>query len=71
MKAKDEKIILESFLPTQLNEAQTLTAVMAAISTVDAISLKDMGKIMGWLKAEHGTSINMKLASDTVKEILQ
>ena len=71
MKAKDEKIILESFLPTQLDEAQTLTAVMAAISTVDAISLKDMGKIMGWLKAEHGTSINMKLASDTVKEILQ
>lgn len=71
MKAKDEKIILESFLPTQLDEAQTLTAVMAAISTVDAISLKDIGKIMGWLKAEHGTSINMKLASDTVKEILK
>lgn len=70
MKAKDEKIILESFLPTQLNEAQTLTAVMAAISTVDAISLKDMGKIMGWLKAEHGTSINMKLASDIVKQVL-
>jgi len=70
MKAKDEKIILESFLPTQLDYHETTDAVTKALISVGATSPREIGKVMKELKDKHGTSINMKLASGLVKKLL-
>jgi len=67
--AKREKEILESFLPAQLNEGNTVFAIRTACTKVGATSMRDMGKIMKELKDQHGTSINMKLASDLIKKM--
>ena len=44
--------VIEEFLPRQLNEDEVETAVSKAISSTGADGIRDMGKVMGALKAE-------------------
>lgn len=60
--------VLEGFLPKQMDEKETFKIVEQAIKTTNPSSIKDMGKVMGYLKKEHGSSIDMKLAGTFVKE---
>jgi hypothetical protein len=46
-----EIAVIEEFLPKPLSEAEVEKAVAAAISEVDAGSIRDMGKVMAVLKS--------------------
>ena len=63
-----ELSVIEEFLPRTLDEAETKAAIEEAKADTGAQSIKDMGKVMGELKAKHGASLDMTLASRLVKE---
>ena len=65
-----ELVIIEEFLPQMMDEAATKAAIEAIKADVGAESIKDMGKVMGQLKARHGTELDMGLASGLVKAAL-
>jgi uncharacterized protein len=65
-----EIAVIESFLPTQLSDAET-TALIEGIKTeVGAESVKDMGKVMALLKERHASALDMSKASALVKAAL-
>ena len=45
--------VIEDFLPRQLDEAETEAAIDAAIADTGATGIRDMGRVMGELKARH------------------
>ncbi|GKY87220.1 GatB/YqeY domain-containing protein [Sinisalibacter aestuarii] len=47
-----EVTIIEEFLPRQLTDEEVATAVDAAMASVGAESIRDMGKVMGELKGK-------------------
>ena len=49
----EEIAVIEEFLPRQLDEAEVDAAIDAAIRTVGAASIRDMGKVMGELKGKY------------------
>ncbi|NNC59041.1 MAG: GatB/YqeY domain-containing protein [Erythrobacter sp.] len=63
-----ELTIIEEFLPQMMDEAATRAAIEEAKVTTGAESIKDMGKVMGELKAKHGAVLDMSLASKLVKD---
>ncbi len=65
-----ELVIIEEFLPQMMDEAATKAAIEAIKADVGAESIKDMGKVMGQLKAKHGNELDMGLASGLVKAAL-
>jgi uncharacterized protein YqeY len=72
-KAADEKAelaVIEEFLPQQLSETETRAAIEAIKAETGAVGVKDMGKVMGELKARHGAVLDMGKASGWVKEAL-
>ena len=62
-----EIAVIEAFLPAQMDPAAMEAAVAAAIAEVGASSIKDMGKVMGALKAKHGAALDMAVAGPLVK----
>ena len=52
-KELSEITVIEDFLPRQLDESETEAAVEKAISDTGASSIRDMGKVMGALKAKY------------------
>lgn len=69
-KEQVELDVIQSFLPTQMSEAETAAAIEGIKAEVGAASLKDMGKVMAVLKERHGTVIDMSKASSLVKAAL-
>ncbi len=67
---KGELAVIEEFLPQQMSEEETKAAIEAIKAEVGAEGMKDMGKVMGQLKAKHGTQLDMSKASGWVKESL-
>ena len=67
---QNEYDILSSFLPKQLNEAETKKICADVISKIGANSLKDMGKVMGELKKTHADEIDFSKAGSMIKELL-
>ena len=49
----EEIAVIEEFLPRQLDEGEVDAAIDAAIRTVGAASIRDMGKVMGELKGKY------------------
>lgn len=68
---RKELTVIEEFLPRQLSQDETRAAIAEIKSTLNAESTKDMGRVMGELKARHGTVLDMQMASKLVKEALQ
>lgn len=64
---KAELAVIEQFLPQQMSEEETKTAIEEVKASVGAESIKDMGKVMGELKARYGTQLDMGKASALVK----
>lgn len=62
--------VIETFLPTQLSEEETMAAIEAIKAETGATGMKDMGKVMAELKARHGTVLDMTKASGWVKAAL-
>lgn len=62
-----EIAVIQTYLPAQLSEAEIDAAVKAAIQSAGAQSAKDMGKVMGLLKASLAGKAEMTLVSARVK----
>ena len=66
-KEEAEIAVIESFLPSQMDAAAMEQAVADAVTQIGATSIKNMGKVMGVLKAKHAASMDMALAGPMVK----
>lgn len=66
-KEQAEIATIESFLPQAMDEAALTAAVDAAIAETGASTVKDMGKVMGALKARYGAALDMARANPLVK----
>lgn len=69
-KEKAELGVIEEFLPQQMSEEETRAAIAQIKADTGAEGMKDMGKVMGELKARHGATLDMTKASGLVKEAL-
>ncbi|MCZ8323866.1 MAG: GatB/YqeY domain-containing protein [Sphingomonadaceae bacterium] len=67
---KAELAVIETFLPQQMGEDEVKAAIAAIIAETGAEGMKDMGKVVGALKAKHGTQLDMGKASGLVKAAL-
>ena len=65
-----EVVVIESFLPTQLSEAEAMAAITTIVTEVGATSVKDMGRVMAAVKERHGSVLDMSKASGWVKAAL-
>ena len=70
-KEKLEITIINEFLPKQLSVEETATICDKAISATEASSLKEIGKVIKYLKDNSSSSLDMSLASKLIKEKLQ
>ncbi|WP_284125333.1 GatB/YqeY domain-containing protein [Parerythrobacter aestuarii] len=69
-KEKAEVAVIEEFLPAMMNEDETRAAIEAIKAELGADGMKDMGRVMGELKARHGSQLDMGKASGLVKAAL-
>jgi uncharacterized protein len=64
---REEIAIIQGFLPQPLSEAEVEAAIAAAIAETSAASIKDMGKVVGALKAKYAGRMDIGKASAAVK----
>ena len=69
-KELEEIKLIQEYLPAQLSEAEVAQAIADAITESGAASAKDMGKVMGVLKAKLSGKADMTVVSAKVKEKL-
>jgi len=62
--------VIEEFLPKQLTEDETDAAIAAAIAEVGAESIREMGKVMGELKAKYTGQMDFGSVGPKVKSKL-
>ena len=62
--------VINKFLPNQLSEEETKKICEETIKSVNATSMKDMGKIMGVLKSKHADSLDFSKVSSIIKGLL-
>ena len=62
--------VIQSFLPKQMSDDEIKNAIQALITELGATSIKDMGKIMGALKAKYAGQMDMGKASGLIKAAL-
>ena len=67
---REEAEIIQSFLPRQMDEAETRAAIEAAVAETGAGSVKDMGKVIGALRGKYAGRMDFAKASGLVKEML-
>ena len=62
-----EIAVIESFLPAEMDETALARAVDEVVAATGASSPKDMGRVMGALKARFGAELDMSRANPLVK----
>lgn len=67
---KDEIVIIQKFLPTQMTEDEIAAACTAVVADLGAEGLKDIGRCMGALKAKFAGQMDFAKASVTIKGML-
>ena len=67
---KAELVILSTYMPAALSEAEVQAEVAAAVSAVGASGPQDMGKVMGVLKPKLAGRADMTAVSAMVKAAL-
>lgn len=70
-KERAEKEILVVYLPAQLSEAELSELVTTVVETMQPEGMKDMGKVIGAVKAQVGNAGDGALIAKLVKETLQ
>ena len=63
----EEVEIIQGFLPQQMSEEDVAAAIDAVLSETGAASIKDMGKVVGALKARYAGRMDFAQASAAVK----
>ncbi|WP_417257658.1 GatB/YqeY domain-containing protein [Celeribacter sp.] len=66
-KERSEISVIEEFLPRQLDAAETEAAIDAAIAETNAESIRDMGKVMGTLKAKYTGQLDFGAVGAKIK----
>jgi uncharacterized protein YqeY len=69
-KEQAELEIVYCYLPKPLTEEELRAVVENVINKVGATSMRDMGKIMGFIKKEYGSQADGSKVNKIVKEIL-
>jgi len=64
---REEIEIIQGFLPKQLSEAEVSSAVDAAIKSMGAAGMKDMGKVIAELKSKYAGQMDFAKVSGVVK----
>ena len=67
---EEEIAILSEYLPKQLSKEEIEQIVKEVIKEVEAMSMKDMGKVMKASKEKMGASADGKTINEVVKELL-
>ena len=62
---------INEYLPKMLTEEETIEAVTLAIEKVGATSIKDMGKVMNYMKENYPSRFDPKLVGSYVKDKLK
>ncbi len=63
----EEIAIIEAFLPAQMSGDECTAAIDAAIKASEATGIKDMGKVMAYLKANYAGRMDFAKMSGAVK----
>ena len=63
--------VINAFLPKQLSDEETKKICEEAIKSVSAVSMKDMGKVMGVLKSKHADTLDFSKVSSLLKQLLK
>ena len=67
---QNEYDLLTSFLPKQLSDEDTKKICEETIKKMGASYIKDMGKVMGALKAQYSDEIDFSKAGSLLRELL-
>ncbi len=67
---RDEIAIIQGYMPKQLSEEEVKAAIAQVIKDVGALSVKDMGKVMGALKAKYSGQIDFAKVGVVIKGLL-
>jgi uncharacterized protein len=62
--------VINAYMPKQMDEAGVKAAVAAVIAETGAAGMKDMGKVVGALKAKYAGQMDFAKASQLVKAAL-
>jgi hypothetical protein len=69
-KEQAELAVLQVYLPAQMSEAEIDTLIAEAVAATGASSIKDMGKVMGIVKAKAQGKADMGAVSARIKQKL-
>ena len=64
---QEEIAVLQPYLPAQLSDAELDALIAEAISSTGAASIKDMGKVMGVVKAKAAGKADMGAVGARIK----
>ena len=69
-KERNERLVLEEYIPKPLSEDELAEAIKTIIAEVNASSVKDMPKVMGELNKRYAGRVDGKSASTLVRNML-
>tara|TARA_B100001778_G_scaffold97445_1_gene79582 strand:- start:57 stop:512 length:456 start_codon:yes stop_codon:yes gene_type:complete len=67
---KREIDVLKIYLPEEMSESDVIKTVKDSIASCQATSIKDMGKVIAYVKKSHGDNVDMGIVSKYVKDLL-
>ena len=73
LKKREEKEIeiINSFLPKQITSDELEKIIIKTISDLDCLSIKDLGKLISFLKSEYPGQVDMKEVANLAKKNLK
>jgi uncharacterized protein len=69
-KEKATLVVIEEYLPKQLSDAEVDALIDDAFAATAPKTIKDMGKVMGWIKPKGQGKVDMGLVSAKIREKL-
>ncbi len=70
LKESEEMDIIQNYLPEEMSEEDVIKIIKETIASSNASSIKEMGKVIGLIKKNHGDNVDMAIVSKHVKELL-
>jgi uncharacterized protein len=67
---REEIAVISAYLPKQMSEDEVKAAISAIVAETGAAGIKDMGKVIGALKAKYAGQMDFAKASALVKATL-
>ena len=69
-KEREEIGFIQAYMPKQLSDEETSSAIAAIIAETGAATIKDMGKVMVELRAKYSGQMDFGKASGVIKSLL-